>query len=87
MGFPHHLKMFLELLKTSIYKIVDKKIFLWEHFGKIDDEEYVRKIFFKLQDYHNAGINLWDNLIITFDQADGSLNADYIDRIIKLYLL
>ena len=65
----------------------DKKIFLWEHFGKIDDEEYVRKIFFKLQDYHNAGINLWDNLIITFDLADGSLNADYIDRIIKLYLL
>lgn len=66
----------------------DGKIFLWEHFGKITDENYLKKsVFQKLEDYHAVGIDLWDSLIASFDQADGSLNADTIDKLIHLYLL
>ncbi len=79
-GFRHYPDFLVERPR-------DKKLFLWEHFGMIADEEYNKKMFFTLQDYHKAGVNLWDNLIITFDQPDGSIDTDYIDRIIKLYLL
>lgn len=71
-----------------IKRLVDGKRFIWEHFGKITDEIYLKKsVFQKLEDYHAVGIDLWDSLIASFDQADGSLNADTIDKLIHLYLL
>lgn len=65
----------------------DGKIFIWEHFGRMDLEDYRRKSFNKLEDYHYQGFDLWNNFIISFDQGAGSINMDYIDKIIKLYLL
>ncbi len=65
----------------------DGKIFIWEHFGRMDLEDYRRKSFNKLEDYHYQGFDLWDNFIVSFDQGAGSINMDYIDKIIKLYLL
>ena len=65
----------------------DGKIFVWEHFGLIADETYLNKTFSKLNNYHRGGYDLWDNLIISFDQEDGSLNIDTIDKIIQLFLL
>lgn len=65
----------------------DGKIFIWEHFGRMDLEDYRRKSFNKLEDYHYEGFDLWDNFIVSFDQGAGSINMDYIDKIIKLYLL
>ena len=41
----------------------------------------------RLDDFHAEGINLWDNLILSFDRPDGSVDVDYIDKIIRLYLL
>lgn len=65
----------------------DGKIYIWEHFGLIADETYLNKTFNKLNTYHRNGYNLWDNLIVSFDQEDGSLNVDTIDKIICLFLL
>lgn len=65
----------------------DGKIFIWEHFGRMDLEDYRRKSFNKLEDYHYQGFDLWNNFIVSFDQGAGSINMDYIDKIIKLYLL
>jgi len=65
----------------------DGKIFIWEHFGRMDLEDYRRKSFHKLEDYHYQGFDLWDNFIASFDQGAGAINMDYIDKIIKLYLL
>ena len=63
------------------------KIYIWEHFGLVADETYLNKTFSKLNNYHRGGYDLWDNLIISFDQEDGSLNIDTIDKIIQLFLL
>jgi len=65
----------------------DGKIYIWEHFGLIADETYLNKTFNKLNNYHRNGYDLWDNLIVSFDQEDGSLNVDTIDKIIHLFLL
>ncbi|MGN0658667.1 MAG: hypothetical protein ACI4LA_03590 [Emergencia sp.] len=65
----------------------DGKIFIWEHFGKISDEQYSRDVFGRLSEYHRRGIDLWDQLLISFDQEDGALNVDNIDKMIRLYLL
>ena len=65
----------------------DGKIFLWEHFGKMQDNDYRHKNLNRIEEYHQAGFYLWDNLIASFDLGKNSINMDYIDKIIKLYLL
>lgn len=65
----------------------DGKIFIYEHFGLITEEAYLHKTFNKINNYHKAGYNLWDNLLISFDQSDGSINIDTIEKIIRLFLL
>ena len=65
----------------------DGKIIYLEHAGKIHDDGYVASLYERLEDYHTAGINLWDNLIITFDRTDGSIDMDYIEKVLRIYLL
>ena len=71
----------------AIRRPADGKVFLWEHFGLVGDDEYRTNMFEKLQAYYEDGYRLWDNLIISFDREDGSISGDYIEKIIKLYLL
>ncbi len=65
----------------------DGKIFIWEHFGKMQEDDYRHKNINRIEEYHQAGFYLWDNLIASFDLGKNSINMDYIDKIIKLYLL
>ena len=65
----------------------DGKIILWEHFGMIHDEEYQQGMFRKLITYHEAGYNIWDSLIVSFDSENGSIDIDSIEKMITLYLL
>lgn len=65
----------------------DGKIILWEHFGLIHNEEYRQGMFRKLIGYHEAGYNIWDNLIVSFESENGSINVDSIEKMISLYLL
>lgn len=64
----------------------DRKILYLEHVGLTGDEGYVDDLYMKLQDYHNIGLYLWDNLILTFDRPDGSLDLDYVQRVLRIYL-
>ena len=41
----------------------------------------------RLEELHEAGFNLWDNLLISFDSEDGSIDSDFVERMVKLYLL
>ena len=65
----------------------DHKLFIWEHSGMVTDDRYRRRLFSKLENYHNDGIDLWNNLIMSFDQVDGRLDVDEVEKIIKLFLL
>lgn len=65
----------------------DGKLFIWEHFGRMQEDEYRHKNLNRIEEYHQVGYYLWDNLIASFDLGKNSINMDYIDKIIKLYLL
>lgn len=59
----------------------------WEHFGMISDDGYRAKCISKLDLYFKAGIIPGKNLIITFDDEKGNIDAQEIELTIKLFLL
>lgn len=65
----------------------DHKIIYWEHFGKVDDYDYVRDNIEKVRDYIDYGIKPWDNLIMTFNNEQGGFNGKLIDAMIECWLL
>jgi len=64
----------------------DGKIIYWEHFGMLKDEEYQQRANRKLKIYYKNGLNPWDNLIVTNDGFNGSINANLILKIIKFFI-
>jgi hypothetical protein len=64
----------------------DGKVIFWEHFGMTHDEEYLRKMDMKLDRYRNMGIQPWNNLMISYDRADGSLDAGVIRALVEGWL-
>lgn len=65
----------------------DGKIIYWEHVGRTTDSDYMGRNEVKFIEYENAGIVPWDNLIITYDQSDGGINAKLIEAMIYGWLL
>ena len=71
----------------TILRVRDHKKLYWEHFGMMGDPAYRARNKVKLQDYEDAGIVPWDNLIITYDMDGGDMRADIIEANIKCWLL
>jgi len=71
----------------SILREEDHKIIYWEHFGLMNDEDYVAAMFRKIEEYHKAGIVLWDNLIMTSDSKEGGIDAKRMTNMIRGLLL
>lgn len=61
----------------------DGKILIWEHFGMMANPEYARKQFEKEKAYAAAGIVPWDNLILTYDDADGNIDLRWVRAVIE----
>ncbi len=64
----------------------DGKVIFWEHFGLTHDEEYLRKMDIKLGRYRSMNIQPWNNLIISYDREDGSLDVGLIRALINGWL-
>lgn len=71
----------------TIMRPRDRKIVFWEHFGKVNDMDYVRDNIEKVTNYIEYGITPWDNLILTYNNRDGGFNAKIIDAMIEGWLL
>ena len=65
----------------------DGTLMYWEHFGLMNDHEYVRVMKRKLEMYEQAGIVPWRNLIVTYDTNDGTLDLAIIESEIKNKIL
>ena len=65
---------------------VTKKIYYWEHFGRVDDENYLFHMDNKIMQYRKGGIVPWDNLLVTYDTVEGSINPQAIEKIILTFL-
>lgn len=88
-GIPYHYEEKLEIEgKTfcpdfTAMRPTDGKIIYWEHFGLLNNEQYVNNIYEKIIIFAQNDIVLWDNLIITFDKPDGSIDVSEIQSLIR----
>jgi hypothetical protein len=70
----------------AVMRKSDGKVIFWEHFGMVNVEHYTRTMEYKLSHYRTAGIKLWENLIITFEDEKGSVDILTINKLIELFL-
>lgn len=63
------------------------KTYYWEHFGMMDDPNYIRKTTQKLQTYMINGIVPSIQLITTYETKDNPLGYDKIRRVIEEFFL
>ena len=61
--------------------------FYWEHFGKMDDEDYKDNAVGKLNLYAENGFLPGRNLIITMESGVESLDTRVVEKMIKEFLL
>ena len=59
----------------------------WEHFGLMDDFEYAKKAYSKLQLYNSFGIIPSIHLITTYETKDNPLSMETIENIVKHYFV
>ncbi len=61
------------------------KIYYWEHFGMIDNDDYSHNAFSKLEFYTHNNIYPGANLITSYETADNPLSITTIENIIRDY--
>lgn len=59
--------------------------FYWEHFGMMDNANYCKNAFSKLQLYISNGIIPSVNLITTYEPLDHPLDAEMVDNLVQFY--
>lgn len=67
----------------TILKMPERKAVYLEHFGMMDDTDYVTKAIHKLNTYEKNRIYLGVNLFITFETSKKPLNIRALDEIIN----
>jgi hypothetical protein len=61
----------------------DGSIAYWEHMGKVGDLRYYDRQLTKLRAYYTVGVVPWKNLIVSYDDDEGSLDTASIRALIK----
>lgn len=90
-GIPYRYECALNLGTMMIYPDFTikhpktGKIYYWEHFGRMDDENYAKTAADKLKRYIENGIIPNVNLIITFETKECPLDYEAIEKLIKEY--
>ena len=64
---------------------VERRILIWEHFGKMDDPGYAAEAMKKLNRYARNGYRLGDNLIMTWEAKHMPLSFSHINWTIRHY--
>lgn len=64
-----------------------RRSYYYEHFGKMDDEDYRHSGFDRITDYHSHGYWEGENLLYDFEGKDYQLNIAKIEDMIEHYLL
>ena len=70
-----------------ILRVRDRKVIYWEHWGSMDDPEYVAEQLRKLEEYKKVGIELGKNLFVTMESHNHPLNVKTINIFIDDYLV
>jgi hypothetical protein len=92
-GIPFRYEAALMMEDTTYYPDftimhpVTLEIYYLEHFGLIDNPEYMMRSFRKVESFISAGIIPTHNLICTYETSAHPLDSDYIQRLVHLYFL
>ncbi len=90
-GIPYRYECGLELPDGTFYPDftarhpLNGEIYIWEHFGLLDDPDYLEKMLWKLRIYINNGWIPGHRLIITTETKDQVLDINTIPDIIRQY--
>lgn len=98
LGIPYRYEFPLELIredgsKTTLHpdflclNVRTRKELYWEHFGMMDDPDYLKKTINKMSLYIQHGIFPGKNLIITMETKDNPLNIRDLEKVIKEFLM
>lgn len=63
------------------------EIFYWEHFGLLDNPEYVKNMHMKMNMYTANNIMPGINLITTYETKDKPLTFEMVEMMVKYYFL
>ena len=67
----------------TILRMPEREEVYLEHFGMMDDEEYVDSVMFKLNAYEKSGIYLGDKLFFTHETSKNPLNTRALDGMLR----
>ena len=98
MNIPYHYEFPIKLLREDGTKTTfhpdflclnrrTRKEFLWEHFGRMDDAEYVENTVRKLNLFARNGIFPGKNLLSTMETSGQPLNTRQIKKLAEEFLL
>ncbi len=88
-GIPFHYEEILVLNGIVLYPDFTTRhpktgeFIYWEHFGIMDDRDYIRKTAYKIRTYSENGIVPSINLITTYETLKHPLDIGLIDKIIE----
>lgn len=69
----------------TILKVSTGEVFYWEHFGMMDDEDYLNDALRKINHYIHAGIYPGKQLICTFESKNQPLDIRTVKELILEY--
>ena len=70
----------------TVLNVRQRKEYLWEHLGMMDDAEYAEKALEKINTYISLGFYPGDNLILTHETAAHPFNTRIIESLAAHYL-
>lgn len=70
-----------------LLKVSERKDYIYEHFGMMDDPEYSKKALAKIRAYEQNGFYLGDRLIVTFEDSLNPINIKDLERKLKALIL
>lgn len=92
-GIPFRYEDKLVLENTFLYPDFTTRhpktgqVYYWEHFGLMDQPEYINRACQKIKLYCENGIIPGINLILTYETKENPLSIDQVEKIVKEYFL
>lgn len=90
LGIPYHYEQPLHLSNSvtvypdfTILKMPEREEVYLEHFGMLDEPDYMNKTLYKINSYENSGIYLGQKLFITHETSRKPLNTQNLDSMLR----
>ena len=70
----------------TILDVKNRRVFYYEHFGKMDDYDYFVRFVNRMIKFEKSGIYPGKNLIMTFESSQATINSQAVEKVLKKYI-